>query len=202
MLVRAMELWVTFFVVYGAVSHVVDLRQVKVVEQEFPLLRLKEVNTGIRDTLKRRLVVVGACIGTDAHTVGIDAILGSSRLPRRGERLEALLEIEVVNLGAQVLVPDLVARAQAEQADAVLVSQVVTQKDAHLHNVTQMSAAFRKAQPAGCRCSSSAVPASRMTRPSASGSTGSSGGAPPRAGRRPSSAVQTEGRASRPAKKG
>ena len=54
-----------------------------------------------------------------------------------------------MNLGAQVLVPELVARARAEKADAVLVSQVVTQKDAHIHNTTQMSAAFREAYPAG-----------------------------------------------------
>ena len=44
--------------------------------------------------------------------------------------------------------PDLVERARAEQADAVLVSQVVTQRDAHLHNTKEMSAAFREAFPA------------------------------------------------------
>jgi beta-lysine 5,6-aminomutase beta subunit len=54
-----------------------------------------------------------------------------------------------VNLGAQVLVPDLVARAREEKADAVLVSQVVTQRDAHLTNTREMSAAFREAYPAG-----------------------------------------------------
>ena len=37
---------------------------------------------------------------------------------------------------------DLVARAAAEHADAVLVSQVVTQRDAHLSNTREMSAAF------------------------------------------------------------
>jgi beta-lysine 5,6-aminomutase beta subunit len=42
-----------------------------------------------------------------------------------------------------VLVPDLVARAVAEKADAVLVSQVVTQRDAHLTNTREMAAAFR-----------------------------------------------------------
>jgi beta-lysine 5,6-aminomutase beta subunit len=31
----------------------------------------------------------------------------------------------------------------------VLVSQVVTQRDAHIHNTTTMSAAFREAYPAG-----------------------------------------------------
>src|SRR5947208_15216802 len=49
-----------------------------------------------------------------------------------GEKgLEYYREMTVVNLGAQVTVPELVARARAERADAVLVSQVVTQKDAH-----------------------------------------------------------------------
>jgi beta-lysine 5,6-aminomutase beta subunit len=45
-------------------------------------------------------------------------------------------------------VPELVERARAEKADAVLVSQVVTQRDAHLHNTREMSAAFREAFPA------------------------------------------------------
>ena len=55
----------------------------------------------------------------------------------------------VHNLGAQVLIPDLVNTARELKADAVLVSQVVTQKDAHIHNTTAMSAAFREAFPAG-----------------------------------------------------
>ena len=54
----------------------------------------------------------------------------------------------MVNLGAQVSVPELVERAHAEKADAVLVSQVVTQRDAHLLNTKEMSAAFREAYPA------------------------------------------------------
>ncbi|TML27858.1 MAG: cobalamin B12-binding domain-containing protein, partial [Actinobacteria bacterium] len=60
-------------------------------------------------------------------------------------------EFRVVNLGAQVSVPELVERAIAEKADAVLVSQVVTQRDAHLHNTREMSAAFREALPAAKR---------------------------------------------------
>ena len=138
----------TFFVVYGSVTHVVDMREVTVIEREYPLLSAKEVNLTVKRTLARKLVVVGACIGTDAHTVGIDAILNIKGFA--GEKgLEYYREIRVVNLGAQVLVPELVARAQEEHADAVLVSQVVTQKDAHLHNTTEMSAAFREAYPAG-----------------------------------------------------
>jgi beta-lysine 5,6-aminomutase beta subunit len=140
----------TFFVVYGRVHHLVDLDQVVVAERDFPLLAAKEINTLIRERLRRKLSVVGACIGTDAHTVGIDAILNLKGIA--GEKgLEYYREFKVVNLGAQVSVPDLVERARAERADAVLVSQVVTQRDAHLHNTREMSAAFREAFPADRR---------------------------------------------------
>lgn len=137
----------TFFVVYGSATHLVDLREVLVVEREFPLLSPKEVNAAIKRRLHRKLVIVGACIGTDAHTVGIDAILNIKGFA--GEKgLEYYSELTVVNGGAQVLVPELVALARARKADAVLVSQVVTQKDAHIHNTMAMSAAFREAYPA------------------------------------------------------
>ena len=135
----------TFFIVYGRVSHLVDLSAITVAEREFPVLPAAEVNLRIRSALGRKLVVVGACIGTDAHTVGIDAILNVKG--HAGEKgLEYYREIRVVNMGAQVAVPDLVARAMAEHADAVLVSQVVTQRDAHLSNTREMSAAFNGLQ--------------------------------------------------------
>jgi beta-lysine 5,6-aminomutase beta subunit len=134
----------TFFVVYGRVNHLVDMSAVQVVEREYPLLPAKEVNLAIRRTLRRKLVVLGACVGTDAHTVGIDAILNVKGFA--GEKgLEYYREIKVVNLGAQVLVPDLVQHARVEKADAILVSQVVTQKDAHLHNTRELAEAVRAA---------------------------------------------------------
>jgi len=140
----------TFFVVYGRVNHLVDTDQVTVVQRDYPLLTPKEVNLALKRTLRRKLVVVGACIGTDAHTVGIDAIMNIKGFA--GEKgLEYYGEITVVNLGAQVSVPELVVRAQEERADAVLVSQVVTQRDAHLLNTKEMSAAFREAYPADRR---------------------------------------------------
>jgi beta-lysine 5,6-aminomutase beta subunit len=115
----------SFFIVYGQVNHLVDLSAVQVVEREFPLLSAKEVNAAIKRRLRRKLVVLGACIGTDAHTVGIDAILNIKGFA--GEKgLEYYREIKVVNLGAQVLVPELVAAAMAEK-----------------------SAAFREAYPSG-----------------------------------------------------
>lgn len=134
----------TFFVVYGKVNHLVDVDAVQIVERDFPLLTPQEVNHAIREGLRRRLTVIGGCIGTDAHTVGIDAILNVKGFA--GEKgLEYYRELRVVNLGAQISVPQLVASAQEHRADAVLVSQVVTQRDAHLLNTKEMSAAFREA---------------------------------------------------------
>src|SRR6266568_1480957 len=136
----------TFCIVYGQLSHLVDLSQVIVAEREFPLLSPAEVNRRIRAALGRKLAVVGACVGTDAHTVGIDAILNVKG--HAGEKgLEYYREMRVVNLGAQVDLADLVARSRAERADAILVSQVVTQRDAHLSNARALAAAF----PAGNR---------------------------------------------------
>lgn len=130
----------TFFVVYGRVSHLVDVDAVTVLRRDFPLLSPKEVNLAIRSRLRRRLVVLGACIGSDAHTVGIDAILSVKGFG--GEKgLESYREMRVLNLGAQVDVQALVARAGAERADAILVSQVVTQREAHLTGTRELAAA-------------------------------------------------------------
>jgi beta-lysine 5,6-aminomutase beta subunit len=134
----------TFFVVYGPVNHLVDTSKVEVVERDYPLLSPKEANLAVRKGLRRRLNIVGACIGTDAHTVGIDAILNIKGFA--GEKgLEYYREFKVTNLGAQVAVPELVRRAKQEKADAILVSQVVTQREAHVLNTKEMSAAFREA---------------------------------------------------------
>ena len=141
---KAMGPSFTFFVVYGSVSHLVNLDDVVVVEREYPLLSAKEVNLAIRSRLRRKLVVVGATVGTDAHTVGLDAILNVKGFA--GEKgLEYYREIRVVNMGSQVTVDELVARARAERADAVLTSQVVTQRDAHVHHTQEVTAAFRAA---------------------------------------------------------
>jgi beta-lysine 5,6-aminomutase beta subunit len=138
----------TFFVVYGRSPVIVDLDEVQVVEREFPLLTTKEVNLEIRSRLKRRMVLVGATVGTDAHTVGLDAICNVKGFA--GEKgLESYRELRVVNLGAQVDADELVARALKESADAILVSQVVTQRDAHLQHVREVADALDAGWPAG-----------------------------------------------------
>jgi beta-lysine 5,6-aminomutase beta subunit len=143
---KAMGPHFTFFVVYGRTSVLVDLSEVEVVEREYPLLTAKEVNLLLRSRLRRKLVVVGATIGTDAHTVGLDAILNVKGFA--GEKgLEYYREMRVVNMGAQVTAEELAARAVAERADAVLTSQVVTQKDAHIHHTQEVVEALGRAYP-------------------------------------------------------
>jgi beta-lysine 5,6-aminomutase beta subunit len=134
----------TFFVVYGATSHSVDPGELTITERDFPLLSYGEVNRLIRTHLRRRLVVVGACTGTDAHTVGLDAILSMKGFG--GDHgLEHFAEMQVINMGAQVDPPDIVDMVRSNHADAVLVSQVVTQRDAHIHHLTSVRDALEEA---------------------------------------------------------
>jgi len=134
----------TFFVMYGATTHSVDPGRVVVREREFPLLAPPEVNRAIRERLKRRLVVVGACTGTDAHTVGLDAILSMKGFA--GDKgLEYFAEMQVVNMGAQVTPAEIVAMVRSTRADAVLVSQVVTQRDAHILHLVEVREALATA---------------------------------------------------------
>ncbi len=131
----------TFFVMYGATSYRVDPDAIEVPERDFPLLSSSEINRVIRERLKRRLVVVGACTGSDAHTVGLDAILSMKGFA--GDKgLEYFGEMQVVNMGAQVSPDEIVAAVKAERADALLISQVVTQRDAHIHHLQEVRAAL------------------------------------------------------------
>jgi beta-lysine 5,6-aminomutase beta subunit len=134
----------TFFILYGSSRHAVDPDAVKVEEREYPLLTAPEVNRLIRERLKRRLVVVGACTGTDAHTVGLDAILSMKGFA--GDKgLEYFPEMHVINMGAQVTPDEVVQTVASESADAVLISQVVTQRDAHIVHLTEVRRALEEA---------------------------------------------------------
>lgn len=127
----------TFFVVYAKVLHGVDLSAIHVPEVKVPTWTMAQINEIVREKLGRRIVVVGACTGSDAHTVGLDAILNMKGF--HGDYgLERYSGFQVFNLGSQVPNEVLVAKAQEVNADAILVSQVVTQKNIHLHNLTQL----------------------------------------------------------------
>jgi beta-lysine 5,6-aminomutase beta subunit len=128
----------TFFIVYGSVEHTVDLDRVRVDERPYPILQEKEVTRRVRQALGREAVVVGAALGTDAHTVGLDAIL-SPKGWAGDKGLESYRCFRIVNLRSQVQPGQLVDRAEREGADAVLVSQTVTQRDAHLHHLRELA---------------------------------------------------------------
>jgi len=124
----------TFFVVYGKSAASLDYSKV-VVEEVETSMDFYEVNTFIKEKIKRKIVVVGACTGSDAHTVGIDAIMNMKGYDQH-YGLERYPEIEAYNLGAQVSNEDLIDYAKKVKADVILVSQIVTQKEVHIHNMT------------------------------------------------------------------
>lgn len=127
-----------FFVVYGQCQHRVDLSTIQVAKPEFEVLDKERIDALIAGRMGRKMVVIGACIETDAHTVGIDAIMNMKGY--NGHKgLESYHQIRAINLGAQVDSEDLVTRAIEEGADVILVSQVVTQKNIHLDNLTRLS---------------------------------------------------------------
>jgi len=127
----------TMFIAYGKTAAGVDMDEIRVeshsVEQ---YMGFDEINGFIARHIGRKVVVVGACTGSDAHTIGIDAVMNMKGYDHH-YGLERYPMIEAHNLGAQVPNERLIAFASQANADAVLVSQVVTQKDIHIKNLTQ-----------------------------------------------------------------
>lgn len=122
----------TFFVAYGLSKHAVDLDTIEAVELEHKVLARDEIEASGKK-LGRKIVVVGACTGSDAHTVGIDAMLNYKGFA--GDKgLESYKAFDTHNLGAQVENVELLARARAVKADAILISQVITQRNCHKEN--------------------------------------------------------------------
>jgi len=127
----------TFFVLYGKCQHTVDYTQIEVPKVEVESMDKGEVEEFIAKNIKREITIVGACTGTDAHTVGIDAIMNMKGYAGH-YGLERYKMINAINMGSQVANEDLVAKAIEVNADAILVSQIVTQKNVHIPNLTQL----------------------------------------------------------------
>lgn len=127
----------TFFVVYAQSGHSVNLKKIKVPKIEAPHMDYKTLTKFMEEHIKEPLVVVGACTGTDAHTVGIDAIFNM-----KGFEMDYGLEryplFEAINLRSQVDNVNLVQKAEELGADAILVSQVVTQRGVHIKNLKEL----------------------------------------------------------------
>jgi beta-lysine 5,6-aminomutase beta subunit len=127
----------SFFVIYGACSHTIDPEQLLVDELAHGELDFYAINALIEKHLGRRVTVIGAAIESDAHTVGIDAIFNAKGFAGN-YGLERFPAFRALNLGAQVSCEALLRRAAVEQAEAILISQVVTQKNVHVHNLTKL----------------------------------------------------------------
>jgi beta-lysine 5,6-aminomutase beta subunit len=127
----------TFFNCYGSSVHTVDYTTISVPKVESTVWDMKETDTFIRENIGRKIVVVGASTGTDAHTVGIDAIMNMKGYAGH-YGLERYEMFETLNMGSQVPNDEFIAKAIEMKADALLVSQTVTQKDVHIQNLTEL----------------------------------------------------------------
>jgi len=126
----------TYFVAYGHSVHAVDIAAIDVEELGSQPLSRDEIEAMLKK-LGRKVVVVGACTGSDAHTVGIDAIVNYKGYD--GDKgLESYKGFDAHNLGAQVENVELCARARALGADAILVSQIITQRNCHKENAAAL----------------------------------------------------------------
>jgi beta-lysine 5,6-aminomutase beta subunit len=128
----------SFFVVYASTPVAVDVDSISAPSAKAAGLSLDQIDGLIRERVGRKLRVAGACIGTDAHTVGIDAILNMKGYG--GDYgLERYKEFVVFNLGSQVSVERLARFVREESIDAVLASQIVTQKGSDVRNFTALA---------------------------------------------------------------
>jgi beta-lysine 5,6-aminomutase beta subunit len=132
----------SFFVAYAYATPHVDLTKITLHKPDFPVLPAEELTALVQKEIRRKIVVVGATTGSDAHTVGIDAILSIKGIA--GDKgLESYPFFKVVNLRAQVDNQHLVDKAVELKADAILVSKMVTQQDQHLEDLKALSKMIR-----------------------------------------------------------
>ncbi|HPX70386.1 MAG TPA: OAM dimerization domain-containing protein [Bacillota bacterium] len=134
---KDMGIGYTYVVLYGKCQHTVDYTKIHVTKVESDVMSRTECEKFIEDNIKRTVTIVGASTGTDAHTVGIDAIMNMKGFHGHFG-LERYHGINALNMGSQVPNEELIAKAIELNADAILVSQTVTQKDVHIKNLTNM----------------------------------------------------------------
>jgi beta-lysine 5,6-aminomutase beta subunit len=127
----------TFYVVYGSLTHTVNYEEIHVQTVEVDTMSMAEVGEYVKENIGRDVVIIGASTGTDAHTVGIDAIMNMKGFAGH-YGLERYKGIEAYNLGSQVENEEFIKKAIELKADVLLVSQTVTQKDVHIQNLTNL----------------------------------------------------------------
>ena len=127
----------TYFVMFGECTSTVDYASLSSEGFDIEYMNESEIEAFSKEHIGRPIVIVGAATGTDTHSVGIDAMLNLKGFHGH-HGLEGYKTFETHNLGSQVSNSVLVARAIELDADAILVSQTVTQQNLHINNLTEL----------------------------------------------------------------
>ena len=122
---------------FASCPHTVDFASLSDEGFDIEYMTEDEIEDFAERELGRKIVVVGASTGTDTHSVGIDAMLNLKGFHGH-HGLEGYRAFDTHNLGSQVPNSVLVAKAIELSADAILVSQTVTQQDLHINNLTEL----------------------------------------------------------------
>jgi beta-lysine 5,6-aminomutase beta subunit len=134
---QELTLGYTYFVMFGECTHTVDYAALSDESFDIEFMSEDEIEAFASEHIGRPVVVVGAATGTDTHSVGIDAMLNLKGFHGH-HGLEGYKAFETHNLGSQVPNSVLVSRAIDLGADAILVSQTVTQQNLHIANLTEL----------------------------------------------------------------
>jgi beta-lysine 5,6-aminomutase beta subunit len=127
----------TYFVMYGRCAQTIDFTTLQETGFDIEYLGEDEIERFAAERIGRPIVVVGASTGSDTHSVGIDAMLNLKGYHGH-HGLEGYRSFKTYNLGSQVPNGVLLAKAIEVGADAILVSQTVTQQNLHVHNLTEL----------------------------------------------------------------
>jgi beta-lysine 5,6-aminomutase beta subunit len=127
----------TYMVLYGSFEQRIDHEELRGEGFDMEYMDHDEVEEFAERHVGRPIVVVGASTGSDTHSVGIDAMLNLKGYDGH-HGLEAYGSFSTHNLGSQVPNAALLAHAIEVGADAIVVSQTVTQQNLHIHNLTEL----------------------------------------------------------------
>jgi beta-lysine 5,6-aminomutase beta subunit len=127
----------TYFVMYGRCVQTVDFASLQGEGFDIEYMSEEEIERFAESHFGRPIVVVGASTGSDTHSVGIDAMLNLKGYHGH-HGLEGYRSFQTYNLGSQVPNSVLLAKAIEVGADAILVSQTVTQQNLHVQNLTEL----------------------------------------------------------------
>jgi beta-lysine 5,6-aminomutase beta subunit len=127
----------TYFVMFAEGKQTIDYASLSHEGFDIEYMSEEEIEAFASEHIGRQIVVVGAATGTDTHSVGIDAMLNLKGFHGH-HGLEGYRSFQTHNLGSQVPNSVLVARAIDLDADAILVSQTVTQQNLHVANLTEL----------------------------------------------------------------